>query len=169
MLQVNHFYFPLIRSYLFQCIIPVIEGIFLKYEDKILKDLFFTLNHWHSLAKLHLHTDSTAGKLLEVTKQVGNLLCKFRKSVCVKYITKELPSEVNARGHRKALLASKNPKSDKKTTTKDRVRRKFIKFNFSTYKGHVLADYARYVHHLGTTDNYSTQTIWYTLLIMVGY
>ena len=157
------------KSHFFQCIIPVIEGIFPKHEDKILKDLFFALNHWHSLAKLRLHTDSTADELLEVTKQVGNLLRKFKKSVCAKYITKELPSEVNARGRRKALLASKNPESDTKTTTKDRVRRKFVKFNFSTYKGHALADYARYVRHLGTTDNYSTQTVWYTLLILVGY
>lgn len=57
---------------------------------------------WHSLAKLHSHTGSTTDELLEVTKQVEHLLRKLKKSACAKYITKELPSEVNACGRRKA-------------------------------------------------------------------
>ena len=103
-------------------------------------------------------TDSTADELQEVTKRVGHLLRKFRKAVCSRYITKELPREVNARGRRQAALTLKKKEPETQGITKKKAARE-VNFNFTTYKGHALADYAYYVRFLGTTDNYSKQTV----------
>ena len=76
--------------------------------------------------------------------------------MCSRYITKELPREVNARGRRQAALALK--KKETQDVTKKKAARE-VNFNFTTYKGHSLADYAYYVRSLGTTDNYRMQTV----------
>ena len=44
---------------IFQCWIPVLEGILPSEHDKILLDLAFDMAMWHSYAKLHMHTTHT--------------------------------------------------------------------------------------------------------------
>lgn len=141
----------------FQCIIPVIEGFFPKRDNNVILDLLFALAQWQAYAKLRLHTESTLRDFENATTLLGNLLRKFKKTVCERYITKELPSEMRARGRRTALLAAKAGKpvpNTKKTNTT-----KIVKFNMNTYKIHALADYPAYIRLMGTTDNYSTQMV----------
>ncbi|KAK7689177.1 hypothetical protein QCA50_007868 [Cerrena zonata] len=140
---------------LLQCILPVLEGIFPKRQNEMLADLVYTMAYWHSHAKLRLHTESTLNEFEEISKQVGQLLRKFEKGMCRKYITKELPREINARGCRAANLASKGQVQ----TSRRQVREaRTVKFSFNTYKAHSLPDYPNTIRRLGTTDNYSTQS-----------
>lgn len=138
-----------------QCIIPVIEELFPKGDNKIILDLLYTLAEWHSYAKLRLHTESTLQDFEDVTKRLCDLLRKFKRTVCRRYITKELPREINARGRRTARLAAQG-----KAPPKGRiVGARNVEFNMNTYKMHALPDYPLYVRALGTTDNYTTQMV----------
>lgn len=153
-----------------QCIIPVIEGLFPKGNNKMIMDLLYTLAEWHSYAKLRLHTESTLQDFEEATKRLCDLLRKFKKTVCKRYITKELPREINARGRRTARLAAQGKEVPKGRT----VGARNVQFNMNTYKMHALPDYPLYVRALGTTDNFTTQMVYFfltlsTLIIMIIY
>lgn len=114
------------------------------------------MNYWHAHAKLRLHTDSTLSEFKDISKQVGEQLRRFAKTICSKYITKELPREVNARGRRTAKLAAKGPEQN---TGRGSGTAKTVKFNINTYKAHSLPDYPNTIRRLGTTDNYTTQSV----------
>jgi len=43
----------------FQCAIPVFDGLLDPCNNVIVMDLLFELATWHALAKLRLHTEST--------------------------------------------------------------------------------------------------------------
>ena len=118
-------------------------------------DLLYTLAEWQGYAKLRLHTESTLNEFVEVCGRLGKLLRKFLRTTCQRYITKELPSEISARGRRTALLAAKGI-TPKHTPNKEP---KVVTLNVSTYKAHSLPDYLMTVRALGTTDNFSTQMV----------
>lgn len=159
LLQACILYFPshYSFSYSLQCIIPVIEGIFPKRDNKIILDLLYTLAEWHSYAKLRLHTESTLEDFKSVTKRLCDLIHKFKKTVCKRYVTKELPREINARGRRTARLAAQGKAPQARRAASAGARN--VEFNMSTYKMHALPDYPLYVRALGTTDNYTTQMV----------
>ena len=121
----------------------------------IIMDLLYTLAEWQSYAKLRLHTESTLNEFTGICSQLGKLVCKFLKTTCQKYVTKELPNEISARGRRAALLAAKGI-TPKQTYTGES---KIVKLNIATYKGHSLPDYPMTVRALGTTDNFTTQVV----------
>lgn len=110
---------------------------------------------FQAYAKLRLHTETTLRKFEKAMLEMCNLLRKFKKSVCPKYITKELPREINARGHCNALLASKGKPSTPAGNPVARV----VTFNLATYKLHAMPDYPNMIHLLGTTDNFTTQSV----------
>lgn len=118
-------------------------------------DLLYTLAEWHSYAKLRLHTELTLQDFEDVTKRLCDFLRKFKRTVCKRYLTKELPREINARGRRTARLAAQGKAPPKGRT----VGARNIEFNMNTYKMHALPDYPLYVRALGTTDNYTTQMV----------
>jgi len=66
------------------------------YNTQILK-LLFNLAHWHGLAKLRLHTDTTLSMLSQVTASLGKQLREFREKTCTAFQTKELERERAAR------------------------------------------------------------------------
>lgn len=135
---------------------PVLEGIFPKHQNAILADLVYTMGYWHSHAKLRMHTDSTLEEFEDISRQVGQLMRKFEQTICRKYVTKELPREINARGRRTAKLAAKG---QMKSTNHQPGKARIAKFTFNTYKAHSLPDYPGTIRRLGTTDNYSTQAV----------
>ena len=62
--------------------------------------LLFVLCHWHELAKLRLHTDTTLNIFETVTIDLGNLIRTFASDTCSCFATKELPREAEARRRR---------------------------------------------------------------------
>lgn len=119
--------------------------------------LLYTCAHWHSIAKLRLHTDTTLEILDNLTTDLGSQLRNFRDKVCPKYTTKELSRETAARQRRKAAKSKTNgnPGTQKKVTPKEK------RYNMQTYKHHALDDYADTIRANGTTDSYSTEPVSY--------
>lgn len=130
-------------------------------DNKVILDLIYTLAEWHGLAKLRLHTESTLREFEVSTIELCNLLRKFKTTVCKKYITKELPNEINARGRRTARLAAQGKAPERTGNGKARN----VEFNLSTYKLHALPDYPLYVRSLGTTDNFTTQMVGFSHVV----
>lgn len=64
--------------------------------------LLFVLAHWHGLAKLRLHTDTTLDILDQLTSELGDQFRSFVSRVCDQVETKELPREYQARKRREA-------------------------------------------------------------------
>ena len=58
--------------------------------------LLFLLCHWHGLAKLHMHMDSTLELLESVTATLRNHLHMFSGDTCTAFSTKELRHEAEA-------------------------------------------------------------------------
>ena len=121
-----------------QCIIPVIEGLLpsQKDEDEVL-DLIFILTTWHAYAKLCLHTDSTLASFDALTKPLGATLQNFGGRLSDCFDTRELPKEADARKQHEVARENQG-----KTSNKQKGRATKVKFNLSTYKLHVLRDYA---------------------------
>ncbi len=75
--------------YFKQCAIPVFEGLLPSSHNRILMKLLFTLAHWHALAKLRQHTDSSLIILESVTVRLGKLLREFKSKVSDVYYEKK--------------------------------------------------------------------------------
>jgi hypothetical protein len=144
-------------------------------DDHIIRRLLFELATWHGLAKLHLHTETTLHDLENSTTRLREVLRKFQSDVCPVYKTKHLPSEETARVRRLAAKVKKTtnvkrartkpkkaamPESEA-TTTKPKKKSSRRNLNIATYKMHSLGDYVRSIHEHGTTDNTSSQTVFY--------
>ncbi|KAJ3539624.1 hypothetical protein NMY22_g4649 [Coprinellus aureogranulatus] len=85
-----------------QCILPVVEGLFPPEHDQRVQDLVFTLAHWHSFAKLRLHTEASLAVLDDLTTQFGEQSRNFLRLTCAEFQTKELKREYEARKRREA-------------------------------------------------------------------
>jgi hypothetical protein len=110
--------------------------------------VLFNLAHWHGLAKLHLHTDTTLAVFSQVTTSFGNRLHAFKEKTCKMFPTRELERERAARVRRKPTQQDC-----------DRSARQRKQLNLNTYKYHVLGDYVHTIRQFGTTDSYSTQPV----------
>jgi hypothetical protein len=62
--------------------------------------LLFTCAHWHGLAKLRTHTDSTLRILDETTISIGAEFRAFAAKTCASFDTRELSREMEARKRR---------------------------------------------------------------------
>ena len=89
-------------TYRLQCIIPVLEGLLDKKDEKFIFNLLFLLATWHAYAKLRLHTDHTLASFEALTKPLGTALCHFGGKFSDHFDTKELPKEADARKRREA-------------------------------------------------------------------
>lgn len=139
-----------------QCAILVFEGLLPAPHNTIVLRLLFLCAHWHGLAKLRMHTDTTLKIMEEVTKLLGEQFRKFSTVTCEKYDTKELQREIAACARR----ASQRPPTAVDT---NRPANKSIgrekKFNLNTYKYHSLADYPDMIRQFGTSDSYNTEIV----------
>jgi hypothetical protein len=112
--------------------------------------LLFTFGHWHGLAKLRMHTDTTLAILDDETTNLGKQLRAFQAESS-NYATRELKRESEARQRRRAsALGSKS------LVNADPNDRRPKQFNLQTYKTHALGDYVASIKQYGTTDSYTT-------------
>ncbi|THU80936.1 hypothetical protein K435DRAFT_694648, partial [Dendrothele bispora CBS 962.96] len=154
---------------LLQCSIPVFEGLLDGEHGNRLMKLLFRLAQWHALAKLRLHTELTLERLEKVTVDIGKLMREFRDRSASDFMTYELPREQQARARRqqraeaqrKELSEGETPATSKARSGLTASERKPRKLNISTYKFHALGDYVSTIKLFGTTDNYSTQTVYF--------
>jgi hypothetical protein len=58
--------------------------------------------HWHGLAKLRMHTDTTLDIMDAVTSDLGKKLRAFQQKTCAFFNTKELRREADARNRKQA-------------------------------------------------------------------
>jgi hypothetical protein len=128
-------------------------------------ELLFVLAHWHGLAKLRMHTDSTLKLLSETTTDLGDRLRVFQEQTCATFPTRELERERAARMRRQGKDTTKteaaetegsNLASQKRKSTGSRQPKQL---NLRTYKFHALGDYCYTIRRFGTTDSYSTQPV----------
>jgi len=166
---------------IFQCIIPVIEGLFPKehkHHEKDILDTLFLLATWHAYSKLRLHTEKTLESFEQLTRPLGEKLRKFAGKITDDFVVREHPKEAAAKARRtaanlkqqtkrtgktaKAAPAKKSTKGKqpaKKPATKGKPSEKVITMSLLTYKFHALGDYAETIRQRGTTDSYNTQTV----------
>lgn len=157
MLQVGGLLLSSVLSYQvqrIQCAIPVFEGLIPGPHNKIILWLLFLCAHWHGLAKLRMHTDTTLAILDEVTADLGKAMRHFKQKVCGSYHTKELPGEIGARQRRQQKASGTGAK---KTAACSPALRK--EFNIQTYKHHSLDDFMKAIRWFGTTDSFSTTVV----------
>ena len=141
---------------IFQCSIPVFEGLLPEPHNKQLMTVLFRLAEWHALAKLRVHTETTLAALEKVTTIVGRELRKFHNVTCASFHTVELPNEAAARQRRVMDLTSTSVST---ANSSHSVTRKPKTLNLNTYKFHAMGDYVDTIHTFGTTDLYTTQIV----------
>jgi len=128
--------------------------------------LLFLLCHWHGLAKLHMHTESTV-KLLElVTAMLGNHLHMFSGDTCAAFSTKELHCEAEARTRCQGHEAFQKQGISSPQKSVQTITRRVKTLNLQTYKLHTLGDYVEQIWMYGTTDSYSMQPVSYYCLLI---
>ena len=144
-----------------QCAIPVFDGLLPEPHNTYVLKLLFDLAHWHGLAKLRMHTDSTLALLSQVTTTLGNTVRTFQERTCAAFPTRELQREQNARERRrKKSVATAEPGSSKPKAQKlGNSARQPKELNLRTYKFHSLGDYPDMIRRFGTIDSYSTQPV----------
>ncbi|KIM63185.1 hypothetical protein SCLCIDRAFT_1174655 [Scleroderma citrinum Foug A] len=81
---------------LLQCAIPAFEALLPDPHNSQVAQLLFLLVHWHSLAKLRLHTDETLAVFKKVTICLSIELRTFANVTCTSFSTKELQHEAEA-------------------------------------------------------------------------
>lgn len=144
-----------------KCAIPVFEGLLPEPHNTTVLNLLFIIAHWHSLAKLRMHTDVTIQRLDDLTSDLGYHLRRFESETCSAYHTYELKREMEAR-QRKQVRQQKT--IDVATATKPgnnnpSCGRMPKTFNLQTYKVHALGHYVEAIKTFGTTDSYSTEVV----------
>ncbi|KIM50229.1 hypothetical protein SCLCIDRAFT_34500 [Scleroderma citrinum Foug A] len=75
---------------LLQCAILTFEALLPDLHNNQVAKFSFLLAHWHSLAKLRLHTDETLAVFEKVNVCLGIELCTFANETCAAFSTKEL-------------------------------------------------------------------------------
>ena len=90
-----------------QCAIPTFEGLLPGDHDDRVLDLLFVFAHWHSLAKLRLHTDGTLAILDAWTTILGDQCRNFVSETCKAIETQELKREYQSRKRGEARKKTK--------------------------------------------------------------
>jgi hypothetical protein len=133
---------------------PVFEGLFPGEHDAIVQSLLYNFAHWHALAKLRMHSETSLLALDETFKRLSHQLRKFRDFMCVAFTMMELPRESAARERKAARERAGLSNPDAGSGSQ-----KAKKFNLSTYKFHAMGDYVRSIQLFGTTDSFTMQIV----------
>ena len=149
--------------------IPCIAGLLPEPYNSNVLELVYIVMHWHALAKLHMHTDSTLAVLDSTTTLLGTRLRQFAtdcKSLDVRETQREYATRQRAilsrqRKHasphavntpHSGIVASSQPNDPHS----GRMRRPL---NLNTIKIHALGDYVEHIRLFGTVDSTSTQLV----------
>jgi hypothetical protein len=106
--------------------------------------------HWHSLAKLAMHSTTTIDQLSKTTVALGICIRNFSQNICPLFQTWETNTERNKR----LRDAIRNGRSDVVNS-----QRQEKTFNLRTYKLHALGDYVFNIQLFGPTGSYNTQLV----------
>jgi hypothetical protein len=117
--------------------------------------------HWHALAKLRVHTETTIAMLRAQTATLGRRLRRFQSTVAAHYDTVETDYEHEKRKRREARRALEAGGSAKPSDSHKRV----VKFNMTTYKLHSIGDYPDAIVLYGTMDSFSTQIVSFAAIL----
>ena len=152
-----------------KCAIPVFEGLLPEPHNSSILRLLFICAHWHSLAKLRMHTDQTLKILDDATINMGAELRAFNNKTCNAFVTQELPRETAARkrrGRKKTKRKQSSPDDTSGPSADPSVNAMGEpdgplpkRFNLRKYKYHSLGDYAKMIRRLGTSDSFSTEPV----------
>lgn len=160
-----------------QCAIPVFDGLLPEPHNTRVLKVLFDLAHWHGLAKLRMHTDSTLNVFSQVTTALGNTLRTFQERTCSVFPTRELQREQTARLRRQVKNtvtaepgssnsnanepgpSNSNEPGPSNLKPRNNSARLPKKLNLKTYKFHSLGDYYYTIRQFGTIDSYSTQSV----------
>ena len=139
-----------------KCAMPVFDGLLPDEHNNNIQSLLFTTAEWHTLAKMHLHTDSTLDWLDESTKAFRKHIQHFQSYTCSFFITQELPQEEAAHSRRRQKKKSINflnlsPLIPAPATPLAGTKKKL--FNLILVKLHALGDYVKTIKTFGTTDS----------------
>ena len=130
------------------------DGLLPDHCNAFILELLFICAHWHGLAKLCLHSDDTLDIMDDVTVGLGVQFREFHDKICPKFQTRGLPRKAAACQRH----TQKNHQSGANTETSN--KEPYLKnFNLETYKYHLLGDYIATIRRFGTTDSYSTTTV----------
>jgi hypothetical protein len=141
-----------------QCAIPVFDGLLPEPHNVRVLNLLFDLVHWHGLAKLRMHTDTTLDVFTDVTTSLGNSLRDFRDNTCSSFETRELERE-RAAWQRREEKKGPNGQPGSSDGPVRNVTWRPKHLNLNTYKVHALGDYPSTIRLFGTTDSYTTQWV----------
>ena len=141
-----------------QCAIPVSEGLLPEPHNGKVLQLLFTFGHWHGLAKLRMHTDTTLVILDDETTCLGNQLRQFQSNTCSAFTRWKLMHETKAQ-ERHGKKEKKEHSTAPHNSQNDMQGRKRKVFNLQTYKVHSMGDYVSTIKHYGTTDSYTTAIV----------
>ncbi|KAG1817512.1 uncharacterized protein BJ212DRAFT_1270234, partial [Suillus subaureus] len=135
-----------------QCAMLVFEGLFPGDHDAIIQSLLYRFAHWHTLAKLQVHSKTTLSALDNTFKKLSGQLHRFHDFMCITFTMMELPKERAAWERRAACECSGLDNPDAGSGSQ-----KVKKFNLSTYKFHAMEDYVQSIRLFGTTDSFTMQ------------
>ncbi|KIJ31571.1 hypothetical protein M422DRAFT_185709, partial [Sphaerobolus stellatus SS14] len=139
-----------------QCCLPVLQGLLPEPHNSVVLNMVFTLSHWHALAKLRMHTDSTLEEMDKTTTKLGEEVRKFDRVTCSQYETHKLDREQAAQQRRKACKQRTTHPTNLSTGPS---RKKKKSFNYKTLKYHALGDYVPTIRRMGSILGYSTQMV----------
>lgn len=142
---------------LYQCAIPVFEGLLPEPHNRRILSLLFHLAYWHGLAKLRMHTDRTLDLLSQATVNLGEALRAFKDNTCSVFVTRELERERAARQRREMKLAKGGAGTG--PTASNISARKIKTFNLDTYKIHALGDYVITIRRFGAVGSYTSERV----------
>ena len=133
---------------------PAFEGLLPHKHDTIVQGLLFRLCEWHTLAKLHLHTDTSLELLGQSLRQLSAQIRRFQSCMCAAFQTVKLPNEV-AQQQRQEVAELQSGQRTKPSRSGPQCKT----FNINTYKFHALGDYIGTIRMFGMTDSYTTQIV----------
>ena len=134
-----------------QCSILAFKGLFPEHYNWLVMTVLYHCAEWHTLAKLHMHTEVSLSLLKMISQQLGSILWKFRDETAQAYCMLELPREYAAWQHyQQASGPSKTSRGQSSTPMPKGL-------NLNTYKFHAIGDYEYMITQFGTTDTYTTQ------------
>lgn len=134
-----------------QCSILAFKGLFPEHHNWLVMTVLYHCAEWHTLAKLHMHTEVSLSLLKMISQQLGSILWKFRDETAQAYCMLELPREYATWQHyQQASGPSKTSRGQSSTPMPKGL-------NLNTYKFHAIGDYEYMITQFGTTDSYTTQ------------
>ena len=114
-------------------------------------EFLFIFATWHTLAKLHIHTETSLRLLDTTTTALGSALRYFSRVTCPEFDTFETTAKYAKRQRQQAATTS--------TAAPPPTSRQPRKFSLKTIKLHFLGDYVSCIKTFGTTDNYNSAIV----------